>query len=238
MPAPCLQRRLVKLLEANRRYRDPDQHPFNASPALRAVQVWQAKRLRESFRDFLESPRQRPAAEFFLSDLYGDFDVSGRDRDVERVIPLMRRVLPERLLAAAADAIELGVLSHALDLRIAEQSKRLGGPVCDAASYAIAYRSAGLRRLRSHQIGLIVRVGLTLDKAVSMPVIGYLLRISRAPAKAAGLAQLQSFLERGFAAFRALEGARGFVDEIARREVAVSQRLFAGDSDPFELPLR
>ena len=233
------QTRLPQLLEANRRLHDPDIEPRNRLPLLGPLRRWQAARLRESFTDFLASPRERPAAEFFLSDLYGDFDVSARDRDVERVLPLMRRVLPAKLLGAAADAIELAVLSHAFDLRLAESlHRRIDAPPITVEDYAEAYRSAGLRRLRQHQIMLIHQVGVDLDRAVSKPAIGGLLRLSRGPARAAGLAELQSFLERGFAAFRALGGAGAFVEEITRRELEVSRRLFTGHPRPFEVSPR
>lgn len=229
----ALDRRLGQLLAANQRYRDPERDARNRLARLPELQRWQAARLRESFTDFLASPRQRPAAEFFLSDLYGDFDVSARDEDIERVLPVMLKVLPVSLLAAAADAIELSVLSHAFDLRVAGHLP--ADAVLDVVSYGKAYRAAGLRRLRRHQVGLIVKVGKTLDRTVSKPMIGALLRMSRMPARAAGLADLQSFLERGFDAFRALGGAESFVDEIARRELQVSDRLFAGHPTPFAL---
>ena len=230
------QNRLGQLLQANRKVHDPLLEPRNRLPLLGPLRRWQAERLRAGFADFLASPRQRPAAEFFLSDLYGDFDVSGRDRDVERVLPVMRRVLPAKLLGAAADAIELAVLSHALDLRVTEALQGIiDAPPIHQADYAEAYRRTGLQRLRRHQVMLIHQVGVDLDKAVSTPAIGALLRLSRGPAKAAGLAELQSFLERGFAAFRALQGARAFVEEIARRELEVSRRLFAGHPQPFEV---
>lgn len=231
MPA---HQRLGPLLQANRRLRDPDLEPRNRLPLLRPLQQWQAERLRRSFSDFLASPRQRPAAEFFLSDLYGDFDVSGRDRDVERVLPLMRRVLPGKLIGAAADAIELAVLSHAMDLRLAASLHRLiDAPPISDLDYGRAYRQCGLTRLRRYQVLLIHRLGVDLERAVSIPAIGTLLRMSRGPARAAGLSQLQSFLERGFAAFRALGDAAAFVEEIARRELQVSDRLFSGHPEPF-----
>ncbi|MFA5684256.1 MAG: hypothetical protein WCZ65_13025 [Lysobacteraceae bacterium] len=231
-----LDRRLGVLLGANAHFRDPVREPRNALPTLPLLQRWQAARLREGFADFLASPTERLAAEFFLSDLYGDFDVSARDQDVERVLPLMRRVLPGKLLATAADAIELSVLSHAFDLRMAAALANDGQTgALDVQRYARAYRTAGLPRLRRHQVELIVNVGYSLDDTVSKPLIGHLLRMSRLPAKAAGLSDLQSFLERGFAAFRALKGARPFVAEIARRELQVSERLFAGHPEPFRL---
>lgn len=235
MTSRQIDARLLRLLAWNNRARDPAQEPANALPVLPLLQSWQAKRLRASFSDFLADSRRRQAAEFFLSDLYGDFDVSRRDRDIERVLPLMRRVLPERLLEAAADAIELSVLSHRLDLRMAQALDQVGERQITDQSYADAYRRAGLRRLRQHQIGLVVGLGHTLERAVSKPMIGHLLRLARGPAKAAGLGELQSFLERGFAAFRALGSARDFVEDIAHREQSVSDRLFAGHPAPFEV---
>lgn len=225
--------RLIRLLTLNRRARDGDIEPRNRLDELKTLQLWQSVRLRGTFTDFLEDPKRRLAAEFFLTDLYGDFDVSSRDRDVERVLPIMRRVLPEKLLGAAADAIELAVLSHLFDLRLAKLMYELDYESLDDEHYGEIYRRSGLPRLRNHQIDLIVVLGITLDRAVSVPMIGQLLRLARGPARAAGLGALQSFLERGFAAFKALRGAREFVDEIARRERVVSQRLFAGHPDPF-----
>jgi hypothetical protein len=190
---PCmshhaLDRRLTRLAQSNRRCRDVAVDARNASPWLPPLLRWQAARLRDSFADFLASPRERLAAEFFLSDLYGDFDVSERDREVERVLPLMRRVLPEKLLLAIADTLELAVLSHAFDLRMAEAlSQQVPVEGIDAVSYAAAYREVGRHRLRRHQISLIQSVGLILERAVSTPFVGSLLRMSRGPARAAGL---------------------------------------------------
>jgi hypothetical protein len=91
----------------------------------------------------------------------------------------------------------------------------------------------GLRRLRRHQIDLIAEVGVGLARAVKTPGVAMLLKLSRGPAKATGLGELQGFLERGFAAFAALGDGKAFVRDIERTERAVSRRLFSGDPDPF-----
>jgi hypothetical protein len=233
----ALDRRLQRLLEANRRYRDPVHEPGNRSRLLGPLQRWQAGRLQRSFTDFLADPRTAPAARFFLDDLYGDRDVTARDRDVERVLPLMRKLLPPHLIETAADAIELACISHALDLRLVRALERAGVKAAglDERSYAAAYRAVGKPRLREHQIRLILRVGATLDHAVHKPWIPRLLRASRLPARFAGLGELQGFLERGFDAFRALRGADEFLGAIAAREREASRRLFAGHPAPFDL---
>ena len=60
-----------------------------------------------------------------------------------------------------------------------------------------------------------------------------LLVFARGPARLAGLTRLQGFLERGHAAFRALDDPVQFVAGIERDERLVAERLFASDPDPF-----
>ena len=227
--------RLTWLLGRHRALHDPDIEPRNRLRWVSEVRRWQAQRLETSFDRFLHDPKRRPAAQFFLSDVYNDHDFSRRDADIERVLPMMNRLLPETLLIAVADAIELGLLTHAFDLRmssvlqeIAPRRRKL-----DAALYAQAYREAGLPRLRGHQIDLLSHVGLGLGHALRMPGVSMLLKLSRGPAKAAGLAELQGFLERGFNAFGQLGDVHAFIAEIEQDERDVARRLFDGDPDPF-----
>ncbi len=196
---------------------------------------WQAQRLEDSFAGFLDDPRSAPAAHFFLSDVYGEHDFTRRDADIAKVLPMMQRLLPGALLQTVADGIELGALTHAFDLRIAAALERLAPTRkrLDGALYARVYREAGLPRLRARQIDLIGDVGRGLADALRMPGVAVLLKLSRGPAKAAGLGELQGFLERGFEAFAALGDAEHFLERIDRNEREVSRRLFAGDKNPF-----
>lgn len=230
------RRRLARRLDWQRSIHDPALEPRNALPILPALRRWQAARLAASFGDFLADPTRRPAAQFFLADLYGDRDFSARDRDAARVLPMMSRLLPDTLLRAATDAIELAVLSHALDLRMAgalTMRRDPEAPLLDD-DYARAYRQVGLPRLRAHQIALILRVGNALDAAVQKHGVHKLLKAARIPAQLAGLSELQAFLERGFTAFGALGGAEGFLHDLGERERLVSRRLFAGEPGVFQ----
>jgi hypothetical protein len=49
----------------------------------------------------------------------------------------------------------------------------------------------------------------------------------RRPAQAAGLGELQRFLESGFDTFGAMKGAAEFLDTVRDREQALSAALFA-----------
>ncbi|MDN5783007.1 MAG: hypothetical protein L0H23_13465, partial [Luteimonas sp.] len=161
MPRPSISSRLERRLACHQALHDPAREPRNGLRWLPELRRWQARRLRASFAHFLEDPARRPAAEFFLDDVYGDRDFTRRDADIARVLPMMQRLLPEKLLGTVADAIELGALTQALDLRLAQALQALAPrrKKLDDALYARAYREAGLPRLRAHQIDLIRRVG-------------------------------------------------------------------------------
>jgi hypothetical protein len=58
------------------------------------LKEWQAARLARTYADLLASRATDPAAEFFLSDLYGPKDFRSRDEELARVVPIMVRVLP------------------------------------------------------------------------------------------------------------------------------------------------
>jgi hypothetical protein len=57
------------------------------------------------------------------------------------------------------------------------------------------------------------------------------LKMMRGPARSAGLAELQSFLERGFDTFKAMSGAREFLATVGTRERALVRALFSATLD-------
>ena len=232
------RQRLARRLEWQKAINDPQQESRNRLPTLPLLRQWQTRRLASGFQDFLRDPAKRPAAQFFLNDLYADRDFSARDRDAAKVLPMMSRFLPDSLLRAATDAIELAVLSHAFDLRLAEHLARRPDPLApiSMADYRRAYQSANYPQLRRHQIELILRVGRALDAAVKKHGVYKLLKAARLPAQLAGLSELQKFLERGFTAFDALGGADSFLGDVGTRELEISRRLFAGHPQPFVQP--
>ncbi|HEX8012792.1 MAG TPA: hypothetical protein VF814_17950 [Casimicrobiaceae bacterium] len=208
-----------------------------ASPALAAaldrLAHWQSRRLNATYADLACDPRYAAAIAFFGNDLYGPGDFSRRDADLARVVPLMAKVLPERVIATVAGAMELSALSHELDRALLE---RFNATPLSVASYCDAYRRLGNRRSRERQITLIVAVGRALDRYVGKPLVRSALAAMRQPARVAGLCALQDLLERGFTAFRRMRGADEFLAAIEARETALMNRIFAGDRAPFPEP--
>ena len=71
---------------------------------------------------------------------------------------------------------------------------------------------------------------------VGKPLIRAALTMMRKPARLAGLAALQDFLERGFAAFAQMRGAGEFLATIRQRETAIHAAIAGGSDAPFSDP--
>jgi hypothetical protein len=200
-----------------------------------ALRTWQAGRLAGTHADLLESPRFAKTASFFLSDIYGPKDLSRHEEAVRRILPLMISVLPAAGLETVADAFELNALSESLD---AAMVAVLGDKVFELtpADYAAAYREVGRRQDRERQIELIMHLGQSLDRLTRKPFLGTTLAIMRGPAAAAGLLELQSFLERGYSAFRQMKGAAEFLETITSRETALIESWLANGGSGSHAP--
>jgi hypothetical protein len=219
----------VQVLHADR------QRDAALSQALARLGAWQSRRLGATYADLAGTPRYADAIAFFQSDLYGG-DFARRDADLARVVPLMVRMLPERVIATVALAMELNALSQELDrLLLAALPRGVAEPT--VAQYCRAFRAMDHRELRQRQVELIVDIGRGLDGVVRKPFIHAALVMMRTPARLAGLGVLHDFLERGFDAFHRMGGADEFLATIDRRERALFERIFAGDEAPFDDPL-
>lgn len=198
------------------------------TPRWQAVKRHQSERLQRTYADLLTTQRYRPAARFFLEDLYGEKDFDQRDREALRIVPKLARLLPERAVETMALAVELDELSAVLDARVAANATL---PLDDAA-YSEAYRRAGTRAEREQQIAMVDAIGRALDKLARLPFLSGMLHVMRAPAEAAGLQHLHRFLVRGFDSFRAMHGAGEFLDLVRARETALMQEMFDGQPAP------
>jgi len=199
----------------------------DASPDLGAsvlaLKRYQQGRFGRTYADLLVSPRFGPASRFFLEELYGPRDFSQRDAQFARVVPALVKLFPDEIVATVQTLAELHALSETLD---SETASHLGSARVDAAAYIAAWQATGRPSDRERQIVLTLAVGESLDVLTRNPLVRNTLRMMRGPARAAGLGELQNFLEVGFDAFRAMRGAREFLDDIGRRERALAAALF------------
>ena len=199
---------------------------------LKHLKAWQQQRLVSTYRDLAADPRYAPAIEFFLDELYGTGESALRDRDLIRMYPTIKRVLPAFAFETVNKALQLDVISEEFDQALARE---LGSAKITEANYIVAFRAAGGEQARLHQVALMRDVGEQLERVVGKPFIHTTLRMLRRPARVAGLSHMQQFLERGFSAFRHMNGAEHFLQTIASRETRLIERIFAGHPTPFEI---
>ena len=199
------------------------------------LSAWQTDRLAATYADFAVQKRYKAALEFFLTDLYGTKDFAQRDSDIERVYPIMVRVLSENAVESMSLAVELHALTQELDSELMDVMTRVYNidigkhpELLDQALYAQAYRECDNYQLRSRQIELICESGVLLDEVVRHPVIYAMAKLARGPAHAAGFGELQDFIERGLKGFRKMKGADEFLTAIGKREFFILDQVYSG----------
>ena len=218
----------------------------DADPALAqrvlALKTYQAARFERSYADLLAHPRYGAAARFFLTELYGPQEFARRDAQFERVVPALVRLFPAALVATVEQLGQLHAITEALDDSAArhlpslpDQATQASPPAqpglpISATGYAQAWQGAGRAPAREQQITLTLAIGHALDTYTRSRLMRSTLRLMRGPAQAAGLDDLQRFLESGFDAFGAMAGATEFLGLVAQRERALAAALFAPDA--------
>ena len=193
------------------------------SARVTALKAYQQARFRRTYADLLASPRHGAAARFFLDELYGGTDFSQRDAQFARIVPALTRMFPADTVQTVVRLAQLHALTETLDTTMGRQLSAL--PI-DAAAYVSAWQAVGAAAQREQQIALTLQAGQDLDGLTRRPMLAATLRMMRGPARAAGLAQLQQFLENGFNTFRSMRGADEFLACVAARERALCAALF------------
>ena len=198
--------------------------------AVVSVKRYQSLRFQHSYSDLIAGGPFQSAALFFLHELYGNVDFSVRDAQFSRVATAIERLLPEAAVATAVALAQLHVLTERLDYAMAKAWTSISGSTTIAEHYVSAWRTVGQRELRLRQLQLVVGLGWDLQRLTRKPGLRQLLRMMRLPAAAAGLAELQRFLEAGFDTFACMatpeSSAEEFLNLIQTRETKLIVTLF------------
>jgi hypothetical protein len=209
---------------------DTERAKRRAAPPLNErvvrVKAYQQRRFCHTYADLLSSARYGSASRFFLDELYGPSDFARRDAQFARVVPALVRLFPGEIVETVATLAKLHALSEALDTIMGGES---GDEPITAASYVGAWQRTGRLPQRLRQIELTLEVASRLDRFTRRALLRNSLHLMRVPAQAAGLGELQRFLEVGFDTFREMNGAQEFISIVGARERALSSALFAAD---------
>ena len=204
---------------------------YLSDPALyekyRRFVTWQTDYMLLFYENLRISEDYSRAVDFIVSDLTG-IGVSERDLDIARIVPIMSKLLPEKMLRTAAAAMRLNARVLEINLSICRAMYRdtSGTDKFSEADYCAASRQAANLDECLELINLTVEVGRNLDHVIRIPMIGSLLKAMRMPSRLWGFAVIQEFLERGYAIFDALEDADKFLDVMGSRMSEVFTRIF------------
>lgn len=204
-------------------------HSEGINAAVSEVKRLQAQRFRGTYADVLAHRVQGPAARFFLNELYGDHDFCQRDAQFGRIAGAIERLFPEAVAELSVDLAEMHALTETLDHTMAVHWLAQDPQESLAKRYVQAWRATGRREARERQLGVVGHMGLELQQLTRSRSLLMMLKMMRRPAQAAGLSDLQHFLEAGFAAFAELGDARPFLSIISARERRWIDALFGED---------
>lgn len=203
-----------------------DDAPLRAS--LLEIKRLQSRRFSGTYADLLAGGPFAPAARFFLEELYGDKDYTRRDEQFARIAGAIEKLFPAHVAGTAAALAQLHAMTEDLDLQMARLWRsQAPGDLPLSRRYAIAWRELGRQDERERQLDSVLALGHELARLTRLPGLRTMLRMMRGPANAAGLADLQRFLEEGFDTFAGMARGPRAVEEFLRTVQERERQLFS-----------
>lgn len=186
------------------------------------LKAYQVERLKFTHKECLEDPNTKDATKFFLTEIYSEKDLTKRDADLAKVVPMMCKLFPKELLAVLSDAIELDALTEKLDMKMCEN---LSESFTDN-DYKEVYRDKTSFEDRKKQIELTNSLGLSLIDVVKYPLIGGLLGKMGFPAKMMGLSEMHELLNNGFNIFKNTKNVDQFLKNLIQNEYDILEDIY------------
>lgn len=144
----------------------------------RALQAFQAARIRQTYADIVASPQYAKLGAFFFEQIYGPQDFGFRNHSIKSLHHKLSAFLKGEIIDAVGKVIELQDLSDELDERMAEQMLERGlGPELTMQEYAHLYRGLGNYPRRIYQIDLLVESVKAIHRISQIRFIGWSLKI-------------------------------------------------------------
>jgi hypothetical protein len=189
--------------------------------------TWQLEYMLPFYEDLRTTAGRAAAVDFFVSDLTG-INISVRDQEFAKVVPVMSRMLPAKALNVVTTAMQLNARVLGINLSICRKlyAEIAFDTKITPASYCSACRRASRLEECLELVHLTAEIGRSLDDVIRIPMMGLMLRAMRTPARLAGIGVLQIFLETGYKTFNALEDVDRFLDDMTVRMTEVFTRIF------------
>lgn len=193
----------------------------------RALQHFQAARIRQTYADVVAMPQYAKLGEFFFEQIYGPHDFGFRNHSIKSLHRKLSGFLRGEIIDGVDKVIELQDLSDALDERMAQLMLEEGiSEDLTMEKYAEIYRSLDNYDQRVYQIDLMIEAVTAIHHISRMRFIGWSLKLVSKAAHLAGMGKIIDFLAQGYHAFHSASDIYFFVQAINQREKELNDRLF------------
>lgn len=201
---------------------------------LRRLQDWQSERLRHTHAHLLDDPVTAEGIRFLLDEVYGGRELLPVAREIRRALPKAMKLLPDKVMATSAAALEAAILTQELDEAVTDiLADQLDQPINEAI-YLAGFRQPAHQDDRQRQLQLVAELGHRLDRYIRSRMLHATFRMVRKPAHAAGFANLYDFMDRSFRVMKPVPSVGLLLEQLAAREETIMQRVFAHHPAPFE----
>jgi hypothetical protein len=190
--------------------------------------TWQLEYMLPFYEDLRTTADRVAAVDFFVSDLTG-INIGERDQELAKVVPVMSRMLPAKVIDVVATAMQLNARVLGINLSICRElyAEISIDTRITEATYCSACRRASHLEECLELVHLTAEIGRSLDDVIRIPMMGLMLRAMRTPARLAGFGVLQVFLETGYERFNALQDIDRFLDDMTARMTFVFTQIFS-----------
>jgi len=201
---------------------------------LRRLQDWQSQRLSHTHRHLLGDPATAAGIRFLLDEVYGGRELLPVAREIRRALPKAMKLLPDKVMATSASALEAAILTQELDEQVTDTlGNALDDPLTEMI-YLKGFRQENHHEARQRQLQLVAELGHHLDRYIRSRMIQTTFRMVRKPAHAAGFANLYDFMDRSFRVMKPVPSVGLLLEQLAAREETIMQKVFDHHPAPFE----
>lgn len=178
---------------------------------------YQINKLKNTHSDLLNDENTSPATNFFLQEFYTYKDLTKRDEEFEKVLPMMIKIFPNKVLNMFNKAIYLDYITEELEYDL---SIKLNGKITDEKYHQLFKNKENYDR-RKLQLDLVKEIGTELIYIVKLPFIYTTLKVMKKPAEIAGLTEMYNFLYNGYKIFKEMKNAEEFITKLYNRELKI-----------------
>ncbi|MDN5565361.1 MAG: hypothetical protein L0G25_01060 [Psychrobacter sp.] len=200
---------------------------------LNEVQAWQRGRIQNTHRELFEQPKNKPMADYFITQLYGGDDFKLLAKQLERILPKakkLERLAKESALETGSLAIQAAILAIELDMHLAQWLIANDLSVNEDNMLA-AYRGVNEAAERRTQINNLKDVCYRTDKYLNSFVLRKAFGLAKSTAYRHNYQPLYDFMDAGFAAMKPLKSVGSFIDPFCKRELEIIDQVHATDND-------